>query len=135
MRTKNLLWTNDAHKRIIFILFHLRNFNYLHIIIDQVLTSHTPDKGIVACTSCAVNRPLWSNHSLLVVQPDRTSLLWFTHYMENLLTLWHIVIEICLHTTEVSMSWHGVPYRTLFQLSYTHLQLTCTYTATPSIIN
>ena len=76
------------------LLFQCRNLHYLHIVVDQILTCHTPDKGIVAGTCCTVDTPLWSNHSLLVVQPDRTCLRWLTHYVENLLTLWYIIIEV-----------------------------------------
>jgi hypothetical protein len=72
---------------------------------------------------------MFVTRSLLIVQPDRTCLLWFTHYMENLLTLWDIIIKVSLHTAEVSMSWHGVPNRTLLQLGNTHLQLAGTDTS------
>ena len=71
-----------------------------------------------------VDAPFRREHRLLVMHPDMTRLLRFTHKVADGLVLGQLEVEICLHTTAMHMCRHRVPHATSSQFRHTHLQLT-----------
>src|SRR5690606_16322377 len=96
---------------------------FIHIIVVEVFTGHSPDKRIVTRSCTRVNRPWWRNNSLLVFHPNVAGFISWSHKVRNSLIFWQVEIEVYFHTSIVRVRRHGVPNGTWLKLCHSHLQL------------
>ena len=92
------------------------NGNVVFVIVVQVLTSHTPDEGIVVGAGSSMYRPLGRHDGLLVVEPHYPTLLRFTHDVGDGLLLREVEIVVGLDAATMGVRGHGVPCGTGVEL-------------------
>src|ERR1700729_2709152 len=103
-----------------FRLDQIRNCQGIHIVVDLILSTHTPAEHIVLGSNSGVNRPTGRDDDLFVRHDDVARLLARTHQMHYPLAGFKIEVKINFRPPHVRMRRHGVPDAARGELGKAH---------------